>query len=117
MVPSLGNICTNGELTFSSGWALTGIVKHQRCGSNTQIFEMADYDGLNNQGANPTITDTLTNSLPSTSTVCEMRVTGGTGTVATIDQTTLSATAPVFTFNGTPSNSGATSEVVRRCGP
>lgn len=47
----------------------------------------------------------LTNALPAATTVCELNIHGGTHTAAAgegFQQTTLSATAPVFTFNGTP---------------
>ncbi len=66
--------------------------------------------------ANPTVTDTLTNVLPSPATVCDVHMVGGTGSATLIQETTFSATAPVFTFNGTPL-SGSTYVIVRRCGP
>lgn len=68
------------------------------------------------QAANPTITDTLTNALPSAAVVCDVRMAGGTGTATLIIQTTLSARAPVFTFLGSPV-AWSTYSVVRRCGP
>lgn len=109
-----GNPCTNGEISHSAGWgtsaSITGVVG---TGQTCEWTITANATGI---AANPTITDTLTNALPSASTVCEMRMAGGTGTATLIDQTTLSASAPVFTFGGTPV-AGSTYKIVRRCGP
>jgi hypothetical protein len=49
-----------------------------------------------------------------------LNIHGGTHTAAAgegFQQTTLSATAPIFTFNGTPTPAGTTYFVTRRCGP
>jgi hypothetical protein len=46
----------------------------------------------------------------------EVRMVGGTGATTLIDQTRISATAPIFTFGGTP-GAGSTYKVVRRCVP
>jgi len=109
-----GNPCTNGELALSSGWGNTAAVS--AVNGLGQTCEWTITSSGTGQGASPTITDTLTNSLPSATVLCEMRMTGGTGTSTLIDQTTGSATAPVFTFNGTPAAS-STYKVLRRCGP
>lgn len=109
-----GGVCTNGELAFSGGFgstaAATGVV-----GLN-QTCEWTITSSGSGQAANPTITDTLVNAFPAATAVCTMQMVGGTGTSTLIDQTTLSATAPVFTFGGTP-GVGSTYKVVRRCGP
>lgn len=109
-----GAACTNGELALSAGFGTTaGVTAVAGTGQTCHWTITSNGTG---QAANPTITDTLTNTLPSASTVCEMRMEGGTGTATLINQTTLSATAPVFTFNGTPV-AASTYVVVRRCGP
>jgi hypothetical protein len=111
---SLGAACTNGELALSAGWGSTAAASAVAgTGQTCQWTITASGTG---QAANPTITDTLTNTLPSTLIVCEIRMVGGTGTATLINQTTLSATAPIFTFGGTP-GAGSTYLVVRRCGP
>ena len=109
-----GITCDNDELALSAGWGtgrtVTGVV------GNGQTCEWTITAGGVFLGANPTITDTLSNPLPSASTVCDMRMVGGTGTATLIDQIALSATAPVFSFGGTP-RAGSTYRVLRRCGP
>ena len=109
-----GTACTRQELALSREWgssaAVTSVV------GSGQTCEWTIASNGTGQAANPIITDTLTNPLPSANTVCEMRMVGGTGTATLIDQTTLSATAPVFTFLGTPRRA-ATYKVLRRCGP
>jgi hypothetical protein len=113
-VADQGAACTNEELALGAGWGttptVTGIV------GTGQTCEWTITAGGTGFGTNPTITDTLTNPLPSASTVCEMRMVGGTGTATLIDQIALSSTAPVFSFGGTPV-AGATYKVLRRCGP
>jgi hypothetical protein len=109
-----GAFCTNSELALSGGWGnMAAVSAVVGTGQTCEWTITANGTGIR---ANPTITDTLTNRLPSAGTVCEMRMTGGSGTTMLIDQTMLSATAPVFTFGGTP-GSGSTYKVVRRCGP
>jgi hypothetical protein len=111
---SSGNVCTNAELALSGGWGSTASV-----GSVAGTGQTCQWTITSNgtgTGANPTITDTLTNTLPSATTVCDMRMVGGTGASTLINQKTLSATAPVFAFGGKPAG-GATYIVVRRCGP
>ena len=109
-----GAPCTNGELALGSGWGSTASVSAAKGLSQTCEWTItANGSGI---AANPQITDNLVNGLTSNSTVCDVRMVGGTGTTTLIDQTTLSSTAPVFTFGGTPA-AGATYKVVRRCGP
>jgi len=106
--------CTNSELVLSSGWgnnaAVTGAV------GAGQTCEWSITSNGRGQAINPSITDNLTNPMPSASVVCDMRMVGGTGKNTLIDQVQLSATAPVFVFGGTPV-AGFTYKVVRRCGP
>lgn len=109
-----GAVCTNGELVLSAGWGTTATVT--TVVGIGQTCEWTLTSSGTGQAASPTITDTLTNTLPTATTVCEMRMVGGSGTATLIDQTTLSATAPVFTFLGTPV-AAATYKVLRRCGP
>ena len=95
-----GTASTNGNFVLSAGWGATatatataGFAQHFR----TTITSLGA-----GQAANPTITVTLPTVLPTASTLCTAAMTGGTGTLTTIQQTTNSATAPIFTFNGTP---------------
>jgi hypothetical protein len=108
-----GTGCTNSELALSGGWGSSASVSSVVGQGQTCQWTITASGTM---GANPTITDTLTNQLPSASVVCDMRMVGGTGTNTLINQTSLSATAPVFTFGGTPV-SGSTYIVTRRCGP
>jgi hypothetical protein len=108
-----GTSCTNGELVLSSGWGASASVSGV-AGTGQTCSWTITANGTT--AASPTLTDTLTNALPSAAVVCDMRMVGGTGTATLINQSTMSATAPVFTFNGTPA-SGSTYMVVRRCGP
>lgn len=114
VIADQGVVCSNSELSLSAGWgsrASVGAVS-----GTGQTCEWTITSRGTGQAANPTITDTLTNALPNALTVCTMDMKGGTGTFTSIDQTTLSATAPRFTFNGTPV-AGHTYRVARRCGP
>jgi hypothetical protein len=114
LVADQGAACTNGELTLSAGWGTTATVT--AVVGISQTCEWTITSAGTGQAANPTITDTLVNALPVATIVCDMRMVGGTGTTTLIDQTTLSATAPIFTFGGTPV-AASTYKVVRRCGP
>lgn len=109
-----GTACTDEELALGPGWGttptVTGVV------GTGQTCEWTITAGGTGLGASPTITDTLTNPLPSASTACDMRMVGGTGNPTLIDEITLSSTAPVFSFGGTPV-ARATYKVLRRCGP
>ena len=119
IVSDQGTACTNGELALSAGWQSTGSATVTGVKGNGQTCEWTITTGTTT-AANPTVTDTLTNVLPNATTVCEMIITGGNRTPAAgdgFDQTTLSATAPVFTFQGTPTSGGKTYQVLRRCGP
>jgi len=119
VVASAGVPCTNGELALSAGWQSTGSATVTAVAGNGQTCSWTITTGTTT-AANPTVTDTLTNTLPTATTVCELNIHGGTHTAAAgegFQQTTLSATAPVFTFNGTPTAGGTTYFVTRRCGP
>lgn len=111
--------CTNGELALSAGWQSTGAATVTAVQGTGQTCSWTITTGTTT-AANPTITDTLTNALPTATTVCWMNIYGGTHTAVageSLRQTTLSATAPVFTANFTPTNTGATYFVTRGCGP
>jgi hypothetical protein len=118
-----GSACTNGELALSAGWAVTGSSSVTAAAGNGQTCSWTITTGTTTS-ANPTVTDTLTNALPTATTVCWMIVNGGShtpvvgaGTEDAFRQTTLSATAPVFTFEETPTPAGTTYFVTRGCGP
>jgi hypothetical protein len=115
----LGTICTNGELALSAGWQSTGSATVTAVKGTGQTCSWTITTGTTT-AANPTVTDTLTNALSTANTVCEMNIHGGTHTAVAgeyFNQTTLSATAPVFTTNFTPTAGGTTYFVTRRCGP
>jgi len=118
-----GNPCTNGELALSAGWQSTGSATVTAAAGNGQTCSWTITTGTTT-AANPTVTDTLTNVLPEATTVCWMSVNGGThtpivgaGTSDAFRQTTLSATAPIFTYQETPTAGGTTYFVTRGCGP
>lgn len=119
LIANQGAVCTNGELALSAGWQSTGSATVTAVSGTGQTCSWTITTGTTT-AANPTVTDTLTNALPAATTVCELNIHGGTHTAAAgegFQQTTLSATAPVFTFNGTPTAGGTTYFVTRRCGP
>jgi hypothetical protein len=107
--------CTNGELALSAGFGSTATVTAVAGIGYTCKWTLTSNG--TGQAANPTITDTFVaaNALPIGTMLCDMRMTGGTGTTTLIDETTVSATAPVFTFGGTPV-AASTYIVFRRCG-
>lgn len=118
VIASKGTACTNGELALSAGWQSTGSATVTAVAGTGQTCSWTITTGTTT-AANPTVTDTLTNAMLAT-TVCEMNIHGGTHTAVAgegFQQTTLSATAPIFTFNGTPTAGGTTYFVTRRCGP
>ncbi len=111
--------CTNGELALSAGWQSSGAATVTAALGTGQTCSWTITTGTTT-AANPTITDTLTNALPTATTVCWMNIYGGTHVAVageSLRQTTLSATAPIFTANFTPTNTGATYFVTRGCGP
>jgi len=118
-VADQGTACTNGELGLSAGWQSSGSATVTAVAGGGQTCSWTITTGTTT-AANPTVTDTLTNALPAATTVCWMNIYGGTHVAVageSLRQTTLSATAPVFTANFTPTNSGATYFVTRGCGP
>lgn len=118
-VSNQGTACTNGELALSAGWQSTGAATVTAVAGTGQTCSWTITTGTTT-AANPTVTDTLTNPLPTATTVCELNIHGGTHTGVVNEgfaQTTLSATAPVFTADFTPTAGGTTYLVTRRCGP
>lgn len=109
-----GTACANGNIVLSAGWGTTATTTAAAGQGQTCQFTLTSSG--TGQAATPTITDTLPTALPSASVVCTAQMVGGTGANTLINQTTLSATAPVFTFAGTP-GAGSTYFVVIRCGP
>jgi hypothetical protein len=115
VVADQGTACANGNIGLSAGWgntaAATAVIGQ---GQTCQWTITASGTG---QGANPTITWTLPTALPTSNVVCSGQVVGGTqATPSTINMTTQSSSAPVFTYNGTPT-AAATLFVLLRCGP
>lgn len=123
IISNQGAACTNGELALSAGWQSTGSATVTAAAGTGQTCSWTITTGTTT-AANPTVTDTLTNVLPAATTVCWMTVNGGThtaivgaGTADAFRQTTLSATAPIFTYQETPTAGGTTYFVTRTCGP
>jgi hypothetical protein len=114
--------CLNTELVLSAGWQSTGSATVTGVAGTGQTCSWIITTGTTT-AANPTVTDTLTNALPTSGTVCSMYINYGPASTHTavagegFAQTLLSATAPVFTFNGTPTAAGKTYLVTRQCGP
>lgn len=118
-ISNQGAVCTNGELALSAGWQSTGAATVTVAAGTGQTCAWTITTGTTT-AANPTITDTLTNPLPSAATVCWMNIYGGTHVAVageSLRQTTLSATAPIFTANFTPTAVGTTYLITRACGP
>jgi hypothetical protein len=116
---TLGTVCTNGEIALSAGWQSTGSATVTAVAGTGQTCSWTITTGTTT-AANPTVTDTLTNALPTATTVCELNIHGGTHVAVageSFNQTTLSATAPIFTANFIPTAAGTTYFVTRRCGP
>jgi hypothetical protein len=114
LVANQGTACTDAQLATTSGWG-TGATVAAAVGTG-QTCEWTVTAGIS-PSPNPTLTWTLPSVLPAANTVCSGQVVGGTqGFPATINNSTLSAIAPVFTYNGTPT-AGATLFVLLRCGP
>lgn len=111
---SQGVAQTSGNLALSSGWGTTAAVS--AVAGFTQTHQFTITASGTGQAANPTITDTLPEPLANANTVCTAEMVGGTGALKLMQQTTLSRTAPVFTFGGTP-GAGSTYVVAVRCGP
>lgn len=113
-ISNLGTACANGNFALSAGWGTTATVT--AAAGFAQTCQVTITSSGTGQAANPTITYTLANALPAATTVCTAQMVGGTGANTLINQTTLSATAPIFTFGGTPV-AASTYFVVFRCGP
>lgn len=114
-----GVACTNGEIALSAGWQSTGAATVTAVNGTGQTCSWTITTGTTT-AANPTVTDTLTNALPVATVACELNIHGGTHVAIAgegFQQTTLSATAPIFTADFTPTAAGATYFVTRRCGP
>jgi hypothetical protein len=114
-----GVACTNGELSLSAGWQLTGSATVTNVNGGGQTCAWTITTGTTT-GANPTITDNLTNPLPNLNTVCWMNIYGGTHTPVAGEafrQTIITTNSPVFTANFTPTAGGTTYLITRGCGP
>jgi hypothetical protein len=114
-----GAACANGNFTLSAGWGSTASVSGAV--GFSQTCEITITSNGTGQAAGATITWTLPTPMPTATTACTANLTGGSitglsGTGILIDQTTLSATAPVFTFAGLPVTT-LTTKFVFRCGP
>jgi hypothetical protein len=119
LIADQGSFCTNGELALSAGWQATGSATVTSAAGTGQSCAWTITTGTTT-AANPTITDTLTNGLPTNNTICWMNIYGGTHTAVageSLRQTTISGTAPIFTANFTPTAAGTTYFVTRVCGP
>jgi len=114
-VADQGTSCTNSELTLSPDWGssprVTGVA------GAGQTCKWTITSGIGSPTANPRITDTLTNKLPTAATVCRATFYDpATGTSAAVENTVLSQTAPVFTVYFMP-RSNTAYRFERTCGP
>jgi hypothetical protein len=109
-----GTAAASGNFALSAGWGTTAAVT-ATAGFNQSARFTVTASGTG-QAANPTITWTLPTALPAATSTCQVSQTGGTNAFLMITQTTLSATAPVFTLQGTPT-AAATFIYDVRCGP
>lgn len=109
-----GTALVTGNIALSGNFG-TGAAVSAPHGFN-QSFDFTITNGSAAVGANPTVTVTLPNALPAATTSCSLVQTGGTNAVLLFDQTTLSATAPIFTLQGTPTVN-LTFHVHGSCGP
>lgn len=114
VISNQGTASANGNFALSGGWGTTAAAT--ATAGFAQHFRTTITASGTGQAANPTITVTLPNALPAATTICTATMVGGTGTQTSINQTTNSATAPVFTFNGTP-GAASTYVVDFVCGP
>jgi hypothetical protein len=114
-----GTACANGNFALSGGWGSTASVSG--AAGFSQTCQMTISSSGSGEAANATITWTLPTALPAATTVCTANLVGGTitglaGTGILLNNTTLSATAPIFTFAGLPV-AGTTTIIAFRCGP
>jgi hypothetical protein len=114
-----GTGCANGNFALSGGWGSTASVSGAKGFSDT--CEITITSAGTGQAVNATVTWTVPTAMPTATTVCTAQLVGGTITGLTVtgallNQTTLSATAPVFTFAGLPVST-LTTIIVFRCGP
>jgi hypothetical protein len=120
MLANQGTPCANGNIALSGGWGTTAAPT--AAAGTGQTCQWTITSSGTGQATNATITWTLPNPLPAATTVCNAHFQGGTGMAALsgaglfINQTTLSATAPVFTWAGLPV-AGSTYLVQLQCGP
>lgn len=110
--------CTGGELALSAGWGNTASVNSVgSLGGFGQTCQWTITASGSGQSVNPTVTDTLNLPLPSVTVVCDMVMTGGSGTFGMFARTApVTTTTQIFTYSGTPSGT-QTFTVTRRCGP
>lgn len=113
-VSNQGTALVIGNVAVSAGWGTTAAVTSPS-GFN-QHFRFTITASGTGQAANPTVTVTLPNALPAATTSCTLQQTGGTGAFTMMLQTSLSATAPIFTLQGTPT-AAATYIYDGVCGP
>jgi hypothetical protein len=96
-----GTAIATGDIAISAGWGSTAskgtFTGYDQAGSFTITSSGTG------QAANPTITLTFHDGTWTTAApVCQMWQNAGTGTIADLENTTESLTAPVFTYVGTP---------------
>lgn len=88
--------------SLSGGWGTTASISAIAANSRDQDFEVSIASSGTGQGANPTVTFTFKNGTFTTAPVLVCQRNDTLATAGRFAQTTLSATAPVFTFVGTP---------------
>lgn len=113
-ISNQGTAAANGQVALSAGWGTTAAVSAAAGFAQHGRFTVTSNG--TGQAANPTITWTLPNALPTATVLCTAVQVGGTQAQGQFNQTTVSATAPIFTYSGTPV-AGNTVIVDIVCGP
>lgn len=108
-----GTTETSGQYTLSAGWGTTASVSAPVGFDPDSSFTVTSSG--TGQAANPTITFTFKDGTWTTIPGCFAAQIGGTGTISDLTTTTESATAPIFTWNGTPVAT-STYRITIKCG-
>ena len=112
VMPNSAPTCAS-NLSFSANWGTSPV-----CAMGANVTENKltfTVTAESTTGASPTFTYTFPIAMTATPQ-CLATMTGGTGTFTMISNNTQSASAPVFTFNGTPAAS-STYIIQVQCGP
>ena len=99
---STATALVSGDFVLSAGWGTTATVSAVASNSRDQDFEISIASSGTGQAANPTITFTFKDGTFTNAPALICQRNDILATAGRFAQTTLSATAPVITFVGTP---------------